>query len=217
MILTDKMIELAKGNLPGVENEYNTNGPYSMFSSGSVEVEMAEYLYGFVRVVKPHRVLTTGAYHGISDLYMAQAMKDNKFGFITALEYEPQHAKRACELWEAAGVMDYIMLMMEDSRNYTPSGDFDMMFLDTEPNIRFSEFVRFVPFLQSGGYVVMHDLHRGLARETVVDGMKGWPFGEVPEEMNKMLSSGEIVKTNLPTPRGCTMFYKVHEGDYSAI
>jgi len=215
MILTAAIVELANGELPQPVDEFNTSGPYSMFNTGSVEVEMAEFLYGLIRVTKPQRILTTGTYWGVSDLYMAQAMKDNGLGLITAIEYELQHLNKAIRLWQAAGVMGHIEPLHCSSLDYYTDEMFDLLFLDTEPGIRFTEFEKFVPSLKPGGFVIIHDLHRHMSQVGEVNGMKCWPYGEIPPVMKEVMASGEVVKMNLPIPRGCTMLYKVHGDDYA--
>ena len=83
-------------------------GQYSMWDDGGCESDVGIFLYGFVRMLKPKRILSTGIYSGISDMYIAQALKDNGFGRTTALEYEQFHIDRARKLWEQMGVSPQI-------------------------------------------------------------------------------------------------------------
>src|SRR5258706_9244049 len=48
----------------------------------AAEVEMGEFLYGFVRMLKPRLVVETGTYNGHSTKMLARAVHDNQFGFV---------------------------------------------------------------------------------------------------------------------------------------
>lgn len=51
---------------------------FSMFNSGGTEVEVSEFLYSLVRMLKPNYVLETGTHLGVSACYIGQALEDNK-------------------------------------------------------------------------------------------------------------------------------------------
>lgn len=197
------------------QREYTPGGEgYEMADSGAVECEVGEFLYGLARVLKPERVLTTGVYTGLSDLYLAQAIKDNGRGHIWAVEYEAQHVARAKRLWQRCGVEEHITVVFMDSRFFVPSGEYQLMFLDTEPDLRFGEMERFYPHLAPGGFVGIHDLPRSFCQNRVVDGQEGWPFGPFPERLARLVRAGELSPFHLPNPRGCVFFYKRHRMDY---
>ncbi len=217
-MLTQWLVSISNGLIPEpIEEESVFDGSenYSMFDSGSVEIEVAEFLYGLARVAKPKNVLTTGAYHGISDLYIASALKKNGFGKIVSLEYEEQHIATSQKLWDTTGVSDIIDCVYTWSLDYTPKVEFDMIFLDTEPQIRFKELERFLFFVNPGGFIILHDLQRGLSQD--YDDNTGeftGPFGKLPSVIENGLHQGSLTKFNLPSPRGCTIFVRQHERDY---
>jgi predicted O-methyltransferase YrrM len=182
---------------------------------GGIEVETGELIYGFVRRLKPEAVLSTGIYTGISDLYIAQALKENGIGCLTALEFEKFHISRAKDLWNKMGVAQYITAVLTLSLEYKPDKRYQMIFLDTEPQIRFQELVKFYPFLDEGGFIFIHDAPRNLTQGNINPDhpeIRSWPFGDVPEDMKKILKSMSMF--NFGSARGLVGFYKFHKDDY---
>lgn len=216
--ITNYLVDRAQGMLK-TEPEVSDNLQiYSMFDDGGVEVETGEFLWGLTRILKPRYVLTTGIYTGISDMYIAQGLKDNEAGFSTALEFERKHLDRATELWHKTGVSDYIQGVLGLSLQYEPKEQYDLIFLDTEPQIRFAELEKFFPYLNPGGYVGIHDLPRTMCQGNVNPDhpeMKSYPFGDIPSGMMELLRTGQLIKIHFPTPRGLVFFYKPKEDDFN--
>ena len=70
-----------------LKEENAANGKtFLQFNSGSVEVEVAEFLYSFTRLIKPKLVVETGTHKGISALYIALALEKNNQGKIKTFE-----------------------------------------------------------------------------------------------------------------------------------
>lgn len=194
-----------------------TDSQFSMVDDGGVETETGEFLYGLVRRLKPKSILTTGTYTGVSDLYIAQALKDNGFGKITALEFESFHINRAKELWNKMGVGHLIESVLTDSTKYEPKERYQFMFLDTELHLRYHELVKFYPFLDEGGYVLVHDMPRNLCQGNVNPDhpeFKHWPVGELPVEFKTLLKNRQMIPFHFGSARGLVGYYKVHKDDY---
>lgn len=194
-----------------------TDKQFTMIDDGGVEVETGEFLYGLIRRLKPQNVLTTGIYTGVSDLYVAQALKDNGFGHTTALEYESTHIIRAKELWEKMGVIGQISTVMTDSLKFEPRERYQFMFLDTEPYLRFKELVKFYDHLDEGGYIFVHDMPRNLCQENINPDhpdFKHWPVGELPADFKALLITRKLMPMYFAGARGLAGYYKVHKQDY---
>lgn len=211
--ITDYLISKSNGMLNPMQEVADNTGVYSMFDDGGVEVEVGEFLYGFVRMLKPLRVLTTGIYTGISDMYIAKALVDNKRGRSTALEFEKFHLERAKKLWDNVGVDSVIESILTPSLKYEPSEKFQMMFLDTEPQIRFQELIKFYPYLEEGGYVFIHDLNGHMSQHPN-EQFFGWPFGTLPKEIINLVQNDAVRPFHFATPRGFTAFYKPRPTDF---
>ena len=215
-MITKSLVDKSNGLF--ILSPENTDSRYSKHDDGGVEVEVGELLYSMVRILKPQHILETGTYSGISALYMAQALKENNSGDIITLEIDSTHKLRAEKLWKACEVEKYVGCIMQNSLDYElPGMQYDMMFLDSEPEVRFKELVKFFPCLKPGGYVFLHDLPRGFCEGNVNPDhpeYKNWPWGELPNEIKQWLKNGDLVKFHLPNPREMVGFYKRRKDDY---
>ena len=212
-LLTKSLIDKSEGIItiqPEVRD--NENHGYLMFDDGGVEVEVGEFIYGLTKILKPHRALTTGIYTGISDMYISQAMIENGYGHITALEFEIAHKERAEKLWLKTGTAKNIDAMLTDSRKFQPNGVYELMFLDTEPQQRFQELINFYPYLAEGGFVFMHDLANHMGQETIEGHEANWPWGKLPDEIVNWVKTGELIPWYFPNPRGLVGLRKKMKG-----
>lgn len=190
---------------------------YKSFDSGGVELEVGEFLYSMVRMLKPKHILETGLYSGISCMFMAEALKDNEVGSIDEVEFEPKFIANSKERLSKLGLLQYVNIYQQSSLDFNPSNNYDLILLDTEPQIRFQELVKFYPRLNDGGYLFIHDLPRSLSQGAVNTDhpeIKNWPFGDIPEQMRLWLQEGKLRLFHLPNPRGLGGFYKTKPGDY---
>ncbi len=192
-----------------------TDNRYHCFNTGGVEEEVADFLYGLVRLIKPKEILETGTYKGISASYIASALKDNGYGKLTTIEYEPIHYKDANNLFIVLGIASWINSLLMDVNEFKPDCQYDFIFLDTEPHLRFGEFLRFWPNLKPGGFIGIHDLNANMGQTgQIINGMKDWPFGTLPEEMKRILKE-EVQSFHFPSPRGFYLGQKKKEGFYA--
>lgn len=207
-----------KINKEPVPEALNYGNSYKMWNDGSVECEVGELLYGLVRILKPKNILETGTYKGFSAAYMATGLRDNGFGFLTTIEYNKVMIQKAEKLWIELGLTNFIQQVQGYSLNFdTGTKFYELLFLDTEPEYRFKELVKFYPNLSPGGYALIHDLSRDMSQHTHNQDHKEvdpWPFGPISQEMQNWLKDGDLVKFHFPNPRGLTGFYKTHSGDY---
>jgi len=190
---------------------------YHMIDDGGVEVEVGEYLWGLVRLLKPTHVLTTGIYTGVSDSYIGLALKENGYGTTDAIEYEEKHITRAKELFIKLGIEYCVTTHLMSSLDFQPSHTYKLMFLDTEPAIRFAELIRFFPYLEEGGFVFIHDCPRSMTQGNINTDhpeVESWPFGNLPNEIIQWERTGELKRVHFPNPRGMCGWYKSHRDDY---
>jgi predicted O-methyltransferase YrrM len=213
MKLTDDLVQRSNGMIQLHPEVSDNTGKFLMFDDGGVEAEVGEFLYGIVRLLKPAHILETGTYTGISSMYMAQALKDNGSGGLDTFEIELQHKTRAEELWKKVGVQEFVRCIHADARKVSLTEPSDLMFLDSEPGIRFDELVRFFPFLNPGGFVFIHDLHRHMSQQPN-DMFFGWPYGELPKQIINWVNDDELRPIHFPTPRGFMGFYKPDPRDF---
>lgn len=189
---------------------------YTMFNTSSPEVEVCEFLWALVRLIKPEKILECGTGYGISAAYMALALRQNGRGELTTVEMMPDPYDAAALLLHKLDLRSYVHLWQGRAEDFTPEGLYDILFLDTEPNARFAEFLRFWPSLKPGGVVIIHDLHAYMSQngETVA-GIDNWPFGTIPNEVDALIRGGELQSFHLTTPRGLYIGQKASEKFYT--
>lgn len=213
--ITKQLLDASKGLL--VKSPEVSGEDYEMFNDGSVECEVGELLYSFVRILKPKQILETGTYKGVSSAYMALALKENGKGWLDTLEIEQTHIDTSWQLWKKVGVADVIACFNTPSLSFERTAKYDMLFLDSEPNLRFHELVKFYPNLSEGGYLFIHDLPRTYCQGNFNSDhpeIKSYPYGDVPIEMANLLKERKLVPFNFPNPRGMGGFYKPTKEDY---
>lgn len=212
MSVTDEFV--AKGLT--ITTEVSDNR-FKMIDSGAIEIETGELVYGLVRRLKPKQCLSTGIYTGISDLYIAKALQDNGSGSLTALEIDTFHIQRAKELWNKVGVSEYIIPVHISSLDYISTGEYQFLFLDSEPSIRLNELVRFYPFVSPRGFIMVHDLPPDQCRGNVNTDhpdFPNWPIGEIPKEFDELIKTRKLLPSYFPDARSLSIFYKPTERDF---
>lgn len=173
---------------------------YSMLNKGSPELEVLEFLYYFVRLIKPRNILETGTYHGGSAVYMAFALKENQKGLLTTLEWFPESADIAWNLFLDLDLDRYIILEHRNSLTFSPGETrFQLLFLDSEPQFRLKEVERFLPYLDPGGFILIHDLHPH--RFNV-------PWEDFKPYIGEQLKNFDLHFIGIRAPRGFSIFQK---------
>src|SRR3990167_7989976 len=80
---------------------------FKMFNSAGTEVEISEFLYSLVRILKPKLVLETGTHKGISSTYIGQALRDNnRGGKLITCEIFQENINDAKALWPDVGASE---------------------------------------------------------------------------------------------------------------
>jgi len=186
---------------------------FSMFNDGGVEVEVAEFLYGLVRMVKPLFVLETGTHLGISAAYMGLACRENDRGMVVSCEIDPGCKQSAERLWQDIGLSvgsgQIVECILAQSLNLDCIHPINLLFLDSEPELRFDEFVKFWPAVSPGGLIIIHDLHPHLGHEGHThNGMYDWPYGDFRQKIGSYILSHEVQTFSFTTPRGLALFQK---------
>lgn len=206
----------------GFWNEpYNPTIPgYSSFNDAGIEVETGEFLYAMVRLLKPAHVLETGTHWGIGASYMGFALKENGAGGLDTLEFLPEiHARASQRLRDLNLHHDLggpVQPYLTDAAVFNPGEkQYNLILLDTEPQTRFAELIKFFPYLAPGGFVFVHDLHRHMHQVPNADHGFAWPYGRLPERIKELVKLDLLRPFHFATPRGLTGFYKPTLEDYN--
>ena len=187
----------AGGQLP----EYHRATPecphperWSMYDSMTAEVEVLEFLATLVTTVKPELIVETGAFLGVSAVWMARGLERNGFGKIVTCEFDPAVFVKAQEKIAASGLGRWIDLRNESSLTMQVPGTIDLFYSDSDLEIREQEVRRYLPQIRPTGLILMHDAasHPGLVREAAL----------------RLEAEGLISVVLLPTPRGLVVAQK---------
>jgi len=184
---------------------------FSMFNDAGTEVEVSEFLYSLVRMLKPNYVLETGTHLGVSTSYIAQALKDNNKGSMITFEIIPEHYNNSKRMFSEMGLSNRIESCLCESLKYD-IGDkvIDFLFLDSEPQLRFDEFIKYWDNVKPGGFIAIHDLHPSMGHHgQTYHGVYDWPYGDFREKLGPFLENGDVQVMHFPTPRGLTLFQKI--------
>lgn len=188
---------------------------YTSFNDAGIETETGEFLYSMTRILKPRHVLETGTHVGVGMAYIGQALKDNKSGELDTIEFLQPLFSQACERRVELGLDGFVNNHLMDVKDFDPGDkEYKLMLIDTEPQTRFAELLKFFPFLADGGFVFIHDLHQHMHQIPNEEHGFAWPFGLLPSEVKQLVAEHKLVPFHFPTPRGLTGFYKPHPDDY---
>ena len=167
---------------------------WSMYDSMTAEAEVLEFLRSLITTVKPELVVETGAFLGVSTLWIADGLKQNGFGKIISCELDPVVFTKAQEKIASSGLSEWIELRNESSLEMKVDGTIDLLFSDSDMPIREPEVKRFLPQMNPQGLILMHDAssHLKVVREAAL----------------KMEAEGLLSVILLPTPRGLVMAQK---------
>ncbi|HYD35544.1 MAG TPA: class I SAM-dependent methyltransferase [Vitreimonas sp.] len=192
-----------------------TESEFLAFNDAGVEMEVGEFFYSMVRLLKPNRVLETGTHWGIGAMYMGMALKHNQKGKLTTIEFLPPIFEKAKARIEQLGLGEYVENLLQDVVTYQPTEKFQFILLDTEPQTRFAEMGKFWDSLDEGGFLFIHDLHRHMHQIPNDEHGFAWPYGLVTDFMHNLVINGKARPIHFSTPRGLTGFYKVSQADYN--
>lgn len=221
MNITDRLIELDQTLERHTEGQWDKPFDpnvieFSSFNDAGIECETGEFLYSMVRILKPYRVLETGTHQGIGTAYMGMGLLDNKQGSkLHTVEFLEPHYRRSMERIGALGLHNIVESYLLDVKDFDPgTATYKLILLDTEPQTRFAELIKFYPYLEEGGFVFIHDLHRHMHQIDNPDHGFAWPYGPLPEEIKQMVREDKLRPFHFSTPRGLTGFYKPTKDDY---
>jgi len=220
MNVTQKLMEIDKTltlhNEGAWDKPLKKNKPgFTSFNDAGVETETGEFLYSMIRMLKPKHVLETGTHWGIGASYMGQALKENNEGQLDTIEFLPEIHRRAIMRMIKLELMHQVTCHLNDARGFDTEGKiYDFILLDTEPQTRFEELIKYFDCLKPGGYIFIHDLHRHMHQIPNEEHGFAWPFGEIPEQIKSWVKDGELRPMHFSTPRGFTGFYKPSPSDY---
>jgi hypothetical protein len=87
-------------------------------NAGSTEIEVLNWLHATVCLLKPQRILETGAADGLGTLALARACRANGFGVVHSIEIDQALCRHGEALLRRYGVEQHAVFHAEDSRTF---------------------------------------------------------------------------------------------------
>lgn len=167
-----------------------------MFDSMTAELEVLELIATLVTTLKPQLVVETGSFLGVSTEWIARGLQRNSesgtpAGKVISCEYDPLVFARAKERFASSPLSRFILLRNESSLEMKVEGTIDLLFSDSDPDLREAEVKRFLPQVNPSGLIIIHDASSHLKT--------------VREAAKKLEREGLISILLLPTPRGLVL------------
>lgn len=164
---------------------------WSMIDSMTAEVEVLELLATLVTTLKPELVVETGSFLGVSTEWIARGLERNGRGKVVSCEFDPVVYMRAKERLAGSPLERWMDLRNESSLEMAVEGRIDLLFSDSDPELREAEVKRFLPQMNPHGLIVIHDASSHLKT--------------VREAALKLEREGLLSVLLLPTPRGLVL------------
>ena len=164
---------------------------WSMIDSMTAEVEVLELLATLVTTLKPELVVETGSFLGVSTEWIARGLERNGRGRVISCEFDPVVYAKAVERLEGSPLVEWMELRNASSLDMPVEGTIDLLFSDSDPELREAEVKRFLPQMNPNGLIVIHDASTHLKT--------------VREAALKMEREGLLRVLLLPTPRGLVL------------
>lgn len=164
---------------------------WSMLDSMTAEVEVLELLATLVTTLKPELVVETGSFLGVSTEWIARALERNGRGKVVSCEFDPVVYARAKERLEGGAWGRWVDLRNESSLEMRVEGRIDLLFSDSDPDLREAEVRRYLPQMSPHALIVIHDASSHLKT--------------VREAALAMEREGLLRVLLLPTPRGLVL------------
>lgn len=172
---------------------------YHAYDGMGTEVEVLEFLYGLVRLLKPEIVVETGSWKGFGTVHLAQACKDNEFGKVYTCETNPFIAAQANGLLIEQDLNKYTHIKQTTGVELIKLMPYiDFAFLDSALTVRVDEAELVLPKLRKNGVIVVHDTSRFY--------VKNHPEGEGPRlAVRAFVAKHDLSLMQFDTPRGVSL------------
>ena len=142
------------------------------FNTGSTELEVLNWLYATILLLKPQNLVETGAADGLGTIALASACKSNGFGMVHSVELDTSVCAKAQDLLKREGLNGFVEFHCMDSLTFLSKTQlsFDLGFFDSICEIRAQECALCMERRILHGPAIFHDTSPYRTRT-----MKQWP------------------------------------------
>ena len=134
-------------------------GTFLSSDAGSTEMEVLNWLYATICLVKAENILETGTLNAMGTIALASACKANGFGHVHTIEIDPKYCALAEQTLKKEGLLKYVSIHCCDSLDFLRTTDlhFDFAFIDSLCEIRVEEYSICMERCILKGMAVFHD------------------------------------------------------------
>ena len=158
------------------------------------EDEVAEFLYGLIRLIKPSFVVETGCYLGDATIAMAKALKKNEHGHLTSCDIDKEKVEEVRKRLKLEGLENEVMVvtMPGDEMIRTHGSPIQFAFIDSGggEGVREKEVEELLFRLPALSMFAMHDTSPN------------------HKHIHDVADRVDLPKVYFNTPRGLTLFMK---------
>ena len=169
------------------------------YDEQATEVEVLDFLYALVVMLKPRRIVETGCYNGYGTERLARGCRENGFGVLYTCDLAGEQVRKTLARLDAGKYTGIVVSQCTgETLINSISGDIDLAFLDSGPDeIRCHELRALYPKLSPGGVVAVHN-----------NGIHGWLREKYLPPLLRELNMQHIY---FDTPRGVALARKQPE------
>jgi predicted O-methyltransferase YrrM len=112
------------------------------YGGASTEIEVLNWLYATVILLKPQSILETGTSGGLGTIALASACRANGFGHVHSIEFKERNCRKARARLRSRSLSRYATVYCSESLTFLRSTDlrFDFGFFDSLCEIRAEEY-----------------------------------------------------------------------------
>lgn len=128
----------------------------------ALEPDKAEFCHLMCRTLRASRIVEVGTSHGVSTLYLADAIRANGGGLVIGTEHEPAKASAARAHFAEAGLSEFIELREGDLRATLKviEGPIDFVLMDIWAEMARPAIELIAPHLRPGAIIVTDNTAR---------------------------------------------------------
>lgn len=129
------------------------------YDEQATEVEVLDFLYALVIMLKPRRVVETGCYNGFGTERLAKGCRENGFGVLYTCDISKEQVDNTVSRLKQGGYQGIIVNQCSGIQLiHTVAGAVDLAFLDSGPDENRCDELRALYLkISPGGVVALHD------------------------------------------------------------
>lgn len=166
---------------------------WSAYSTDGAEIEVGEFIYGLIRLIKPKIIVETGCYFGDTTEQIVKALKDNKFGKLYTCDIVDKCLE---ETEKKVGKSKYVEIKKMAGIDLIKEigDDIEFAFIDSGYTARDEEIDELVGHLSENQMFALHDTAPQHAK--------------MRELSNRVAAKYNLRSIYLNSPRGLTIYEK---------